>query len=443
VGGRKSQGGGKEKSGRSEQAAKSPRGFARGHGAHHHHRRGREAPRQVGSGRDRTDEGARRKTFTRLDDDALSDLSNQEKRADVERSVEDHADAGGFGAAMEGPQARGLVLEVRKGNFLTQLQTTSDSATPELAAAGTPVWKIGDVLRTFVRGTLQQFDLGLSSVVAAGDEIEVVIPSVSGEKELFQTGLHAVLTRVLPRRSEFRRVHASGRSIQTLAANVDRIFIVASAGEPDFRPGFVDRVLVCAAASNLPAALVLNKIDLGLPERDAKMLDVYRSLGIPVYQVSVLDQARPQGDVEALKDALAGHRSVFTGHSGVGKSSLLLALAPSLQAETVRTGEVSTQTGKGTHTTTHARLFSVDLGRGRKAEIIDTPGVREFTPAETDRRNLWGWFPEIARLQGQCGFSDCTHTLEKGCAVLAAVERGEINPRRYQSYSRIYETLPN
>ncbi len=425
---------------RRAQSPKQVRGFARGHGAHHRHQPGKGAPRPVGSGRDRTETGARRNDFERLGDDDLSDLSSSEKKSNVERSIEELGDAQGFGARMEGLPARGLVLEVRKGNFLTRML----GGQADLGGGGSDaLWKAGGILRTVVRGTMQQFDLGLSSVVAPGDEIEVVVPPLSSSNELYQSDLHAVLTKVLPRRSEFRRLHPSGRAIQTLAANASRVFVVASAGEPGFRPGFVDRVLVCAAASGLPAALILNKIDLGVPEADEALLDVYRGLGIPVFKLSLLDSRSPRGDVEPLLRELAGQRTVLTGHSGVGKSTLLLALDPQLNPETVRTGEVSTQTGKGTHTTTHARLFNIALPGGAACEVIDTPGVREFTPADTDRRNLWGWFPEIARLQGQCAYADCTHAQGKGCAILAAVERGEIHPRRHQSYVRIYETLPN
>jgi ribosome biogenesis GTPase len=147
-----------------------------------------------------------------------------------------------------------------------------------------------------------------------------------------------------------------------------------------------------------------------------------------------------------LKRLLAGKRTVLSGHSGVGKSTLLMALDKSLSPDQIRTAEVSTQTSKGVHTTTHARLHLLNLGSAEDeapatCELIDTPGVREFTPADTDRRNLWGWFPELAKLQGQCGFANCTHINEKNCAVRAAVERGEIHPRRHQSYVRIYETL--
>ena len=265
---------------------------------------------------------------------------------------------------------------------------------------------------------------------------------VAGTGELFQSETYAILLKTLPRRSEFRRLHPSGRAMQTLAANIDQVAIVASTAEPDFRPGFVDRVLVCAASSNLSAALVLNKIDMGIKPADAELLDVYRSIGHTVFLTSNFDPVLGAPGLAELKAWMGGKRTVLSGHSGVGKSSLMLALDPSLNVATVRTGAVSTQTGKGTHTTTHARLFEVDFHDGTRAEIVDTPGVREFTPADTDRQNLWGWFPEIAKLQGQCTYADCVHLKEKGCAVLAALERGEIHPRRHHSYARIYDTLP-
>src|SRR5579862_2886217 len=415
-----------------EQSRKPARGNARGHGAYHRRERGRGAPRKVASGKDRTMDTVRHQQFGRLGDEELADLSKLEKKADVERSIEDSSQAAGYGATLEGHRVRGVVVEVRKGNFLTRI----DAPLPGQENS------IPRILPTIVRGTLQQFDLGLSSLVAPGDDVELIVPPLPGENALHQFEAHGILQRTLPRRSEFRRLHPSGRAIQTLAANADQVAIVASTAEPDFRPGFVDRVLVCAASSNLPAALVLNKVDMGVSDDDRALLEVYRKLDLPVFLTSTKDIALGSDGLVALKNFMAGKRTVLCGHSGVGKSSLMLALDSSLGAGDVRTGAVSTQTGKGTHTTTHARLFEVDFHDGTRAEIIDTPGVREFTPAETDRQNLWGWFPEIAKLQGQCAYADCAHINEKGCAVLAALGRGEIHPRRHQSYVRIYETLP-
>ena len=435
--------------GRREQTPKQGRGNARGHAWHHRKGGGggrvtvREAPHGIASGKDRTMEGTRRQGFMQLDDETLADLRSGEKRMEVERKIQEKGEAAEYGAELPGLRGRGTVIEVRRGNFLTRIES-------ELPTEGDSIPRI---LRCVLRGTMQQFDMGLSSMVAPGDVVDLIVPPPPEEGALHSFEPHGILLRVEPRRSEFRRLHPSGRSIQTLAANVDRVVMVASCAEPDFRPGFVDRVWVCAASSGLPMALVVNKIDLGIRARDRELFDVYRGLGVPVFLTSTTDAALRQGvaDAEnstgyegfdALKNWMAGKRCVMTGHSGVGKSSLMLALDPQLNPADVRTGDVSTQTGKGTHTTTHGRLFEIELSPGVRAELVDTPGVREFTPAETDRQNLWGWFPELAKLQGQCEYSDCTHINETGCAVLAAVERGEMHPRRHQSYVRLYETLP-
>lgn len=421
-----------DKSERREQASKQTRGNARGHAKHHRQDGARGAPRGIATGKDRTMDTQRRAGYSQLLDDTLADLNAGERNSEVERRIQTKGEAGKFGVDLEGQRASGVVVEVRRGNFLTRI----DSPAP---GEGNPIPKI---LRCILRGTMQQFDLGLTSLVAPGDSVELMVPKQADPGTLHQIDMHGILLHVAPRRSEFRRLHPSGRAIQTLAANADGVVLVTSCAEPDFRPGFADRVMVCAASSSLPMALVINKIDMGLPEKDRLLLDVYRSLGVAVFETSTTDAALGAAGIDALKNWINGLRCVLTGHSGVGKSSLMLALDVSLNATDIRTGEVSSQTGKGTHTTTHGRLFDVDLGDGRRAELIDTPGVREFTPADTDKQNLWGWFPEIAKLQGQCTYSDCKHLNEKGCAVLAAVQSGAIHPRRHLSYVRIYETLP-
>lgn len=451
---------------RREQSPKQPRGNARGHGRHHRADH-RGAPRVIASGKDRTMDTQRHQGFSRLHDEELADLSNFDRQAELERRVEHKGDEKEFGAELRGLRAHGTVIEVRKGNFLTRIDTPLPSGGEGpgvrgngfplppggegLGVRGSAVPDVPKILRCVLRGTMQQFDMGLSSLVAAGDEVELIVSDPPLPGSLHQVERHGILLRVAPRRSEFRRLHPSGRSVQTLAANCDVAVLVTSCAEPDFRPGFVDRVMVCAASSGLPVALVLNKVDLGISDETGELLDVYRALGVPVFLTSVKSGSagilpapgfQPDASLTALKSWMNGKRCVLTGHSGVGKSSLMLALDPALNIEDVRTGEVSTQTKKGTHTTTHAKLFEINFGNGTHAEVIDTPGVREFTPAETDRRNLWGWFPEMAKLQGQCTYADCAHLNEKGCAVRAAVERGEIHPRRYQSYVRIYETLP-
>lgn len=355
----------------------------------------------------------------RLQDEELEDLAASERVGQGADRLQESEEASDYGSDLEGVLARATVLEVRKGYSLVQIEEK-----PELPEGASP---LPDVIRCRTRGSIKRFDLGVSSLVVTGDVVEVLIPPVTGEGEY-----EAVLTRVKEQQNAFRRLHPTGQAVQTLAANVDQIVIVASAAEPPFRPGFIDRVLACAAASDLPAVLICNKMDLGLPDRDRELLDVYRSLDVEVLLTSAVN-GEGLDDVRRLLD---GKRSVLCGHSGVGKSSLLIALDESL-ADEIRIGKVSSQTSKGRHTTTHARLHRVG-----NAEIIDTPGVREFAPADTDRKNLWGWFPEIAERRENCAFANCTHTVEKDCAIIEAVQSGEIHPRRHESYIRIYKTLP-
>jgi len=403
--------------GRRQQARKKNTGIGRGHGKHH--RRGDGAPRSIGTGRKRIDERQRERGWAGRDDDELEDLPLRQRLKTQGERLQELDDADSRGAKLEGLHAPGTVVELHKGCCLVQLKDP-----PNLPEGWTP---LPPLLRATPRGLFKKFDVGKASLVAVGDAVEVVIPPTQGNEEY-----EAIVARVEPRRTEFRRMHPSGRAIQTLSANVDRIVIVSSAGQPPFRPGFVDRVLVCAQSSHLPAALVLNKSDLGVKSSDEELLAVYRDLGVQVFITSAL---RGEG-LDALKELLASGRNVLCGHSGVGKSSLLAALSPDRSAE-IRVGEISDYTGRGTHTTTHAKLYRFPWG-----EAIDTPGIREFTPADTDRKNLWGWFPEIASRRDECGFSDCTHLHEKNCAVLKALEEGEIHPRRHESYERIYQTLP-
>lgn len=371
----------------------------------------------LGAGRRRGAEGVRERPWRRLEGDELADLPARGKTQTPDR-LEALESLRRFGAALPGARAAGRVVEVQRGACLVELFPA-----PETSAAGLrPA-----VLRAAPRGLLEQFDLGMACLAAAGDEVEVVARPVQGAEEC-----EAVLAEVKPRRSEFRRVHPSARALQTLAANVTQVAVVASAGEPPFRPGFVDRVWTCAIASNLPALLVCNKLDLGLRDEDRELLEVYRRLGLKVLETST----RTGSGLDLLRAALTGQATVLCGHSGVGKSSLVAALAPE-HAERVRVGEVSTRTQKGQHVTSHPRLYSFSGGW-----VVDTPGLREFTPAGVDRRNLWSFFPEIAACREACAFPNCTHAVEAGCEVLKAVAEGRIHPRRHESYLRLLHTLP-
>jgi len=238
-----------------------------------------------------------------------------------------------------------------------------------------------------------------------------------------------VLVDVLPRRTQLARLRSFGRpKPQVIAANVDRLAIVTSVASPPFRSGAVDRFLLAAHAGGLEALLVVNKLDL-LGEHAEPGEDVRAYEGIvPLYAVSA---ARATG-LDGLRAALAAGVTVFAGHSGVGKSSLLNALEPELRLET---GEISAKWDRGRHTTSRAAYLRLANG----AVVIDTPGVREIGTGPIDPDSLGVVYPDIALLSAGCRFRDCRHRAEPDCAVRRAVEEKRLRPARLASYHRLLE----
>ena len=243
------------------------------------------------------------------------------------------------------------------------------------------------------------------------------------------------VVRVLPRKSELKRPgpRDSFRRKLTLAANIDQVVIVASVTQPEFNYGFMDRFLLAANLNNLPFVLVLTKMDL-LPNGEADLNDDIRDF------MSIVDKVIPVSvktgvGLERLREELLGKSSVFSGQSGVGKSTLVNALVPGAELET---GAVRERDGKGRHTTTSSSLFDFPGG----GYVIDTPGIRSIGIADgdddMDGETLAKIFPGF--FEGDlftCKYSNCKHLKEPGCSVRAAVESGKLSRARYASYIRI------
>ena len=239
------------------------------------------------------------------------------------------------------------------------------------------------------------------------------------------------VVRVLPRKSELKRPgpRDSFYKQQTLAANIDQVVIVASVTQPDFNYGFMDRFLLAANLNDLPFVLVLTKMDL-LPNGEADLSSDIRDF------MKIVDKVIPvsvkSGDgLEVLRNELVGKSSVFSGMSGVGKSTLINELVPDAE---LRTGDVRERDGKGRHTTTSSSLFDFPGG----GYVIDTPGIRSIGLMDMEPETLAKIFPGFFEDDHfTCKFSNCKHLKEPGCAVRAAVESGKISEARYASYVRI------
>ena len=257
---------------------------------------------------------------------------------------------------------------------------------------------------------------------------------VTGDRVVWRAGKqnNGVIVAQLPRSSELCRPNAHGQ-LKPVAANVDQLLVVI-APRPEPHANLIDRYLVAAEHAGIPPLLLLNKADLIDDSNAAKLdalLTIYRELGYPVLEVSAHNGLA----MEQLYAALDGHISVFVGQSGVGKSSLVNKLLP---GEDTRVGDLSQATGKGTHTTTTARLFHFPSG----GDLIDSPGIREFALAHIERADVEAGFIEFRDLLGCCRFRDCKHEREPGCALLQALENGAVSQQRMDSYRHILSSLP-
>lgn len=279
----------------------------------------------------------------------------------------------------------------------------------------------GKRLQCRIKGKFRLDGIKHTNPIAVGDKVDV---EMEGGQDL------GVINRIHERKNYIIR-KASNLSKQThiLASNLDQAVIVASLVQPATSLGFIDRFLATAEAYHVKSIIVFNKCDLCGDELQPFLddaVEMYRSIG---YTVLLCSATRHTG-IEALKTILKDKVTLVSGHSGVGKSTLLNAVEPSLD---LKTGAISNYSNKGKHTTTFAEMFDLSFG----GSIIDTPGIKELGVVDFDKPLVSHYFKEMKALVGQCKFNNCLHVNEPGCVVKKAVEDGTIREERYLSYLSI------
>lgn len=264
--------------------------------------------------------------------------------------------------------------------------------------------------------------------------IQTTNPIAVGDRVAFELepGVDTAVIHQLEDRKNYiiRKSINLSKQAQIIAANLDQAFLIVTLASPRTSLGFIDRFLVTAEAYDIPTSLIFNKLDLyneaGL-EILADYKSIYENLGYPCYEVSATEGT----NIAQIETLLKDKTTLVSGHSGVGKSSLINALMPNFN---VKTGEVSEWSDKGQHTTTFAEMYILPFG----GYLIDTPGIRELGIVDIEKEELGHFFVEMRERMNDCRFNDCRHINEPGCAVLKALEEGEIEPTRYDSYQSIY-----
>ena len=277
-----------------------------------------------------------------------------------------------------------------------------------------------EILRCRMRGKLRLRGVRSTNPVVVGDTVHC---------ECGEDG-EWVIVDIAPRHNYIiRRASNLSKESHIIAANIDRAMLVVTLAEPVTAVEFIDRFLVTCEAYKVPVTILLAKIDLlrDTPEAIDEFHRIYKGAGYEVIDISATEGI----GVERVKEMLSGKTTLLSGNSGVGKSTLIGAIDPTIE---IRTGEISDSFHKGKHTTTFSTMY-----RTADGYIIDTPGVKGFGLIDIDDKELWHYFPEMISRAGECKFFNCTHTHEPHCAVIEAVKREEIAFSRYESYLKILD----
>ena len=273
-----------------------------------------------------------------------------------------------------------------------------------------------------IKGKLRLKEVKTTNPITVGDIVDFEI----------ETSNSATISGVHDRKNYIiRRSTNLSRESHIIAANLDQTLLIVTVDFPETPLAFIDRYLVTAEAYSIPAFLVFNKTDLYKNELIEKLnhyISIYTNIGYPCLQIS----AETGQNLDELKNALAGKITLISGNSGVGKTTIINKIEPTLD---LKTEKISSYHLMGKHTTTFSEMFELSFG----GFIIDTPGIKGFGLVEIDKNELYHYFPEIFKISNECRFYNCTHIHEPGCAVIQAVDNGIINPSRYLSYLSIHD----
>lgn len=283
----------------------------------------------------------------------------------------------------------------------------------------------GDFIECRIKGKFRMKGIKSTNPIAVGDIVDYELDETSDKT----TG---TINKIHERKNYIVRKSVNlSKQMHIIASNIDQVFLLVTINNPPTTTSFIDRFLVTAEAYGIETILVFNKIDTfdeAIENEQLYLQHVYQEIGYKCLRVSAAEHK----GVDKLKEMMLGKVSMFSGHSGVGKSTLVNAMEPSLD---LKTKTISEQSKQGQHTTTFAEMYDLSFD----AKIIDTPGIKGFGIVDMEKEEISGFFPEFFKLQDKCKFNNCLHKDEPHCAVKDALEKDEIAWSRYKSYLQILE----